>query len=191
MEILEILCKELNIRRTQAEAAVKLLDDGNTVPFIARYRKEATGGLDDDQLRALTDRLTYLRNLQKRREEVLSLIGEQGKLTEEIEAAVAAAATLTEIDDIYRPFRPKRKTRASVARERGLEPLAALLMAQEESYTPSLEEMAEQYIDEEKGQIDMMIQFVCRTANPLWPAPAILSPRTSPTMRITAVRSVL
>ena len=154
MEILEILCKELNIRRTQAEAAVKLLDDGNTVPFIARYRKEATGGLDDDQLRALTDRLTYLRNLQKRREEVLSLIGEQGKLTEEIEAAVAAAATLTEIDDIYRPFRPKRKTRASVARERGLEPLAALLMAQEESYTPSLEEMAEQYIDEEKGVPD-------------------------------------
>ena len=154
MEILEILCSELNIRRTQAEAAVKLLDDGNTVPFIARYRKEATGGLDDDQLRALTERLTYLRNLQKRREEVLSLIGEQGKLTEEIEAAVAAAATLTEIDDIYRPFRPKRKTRASVARERGLEPLAALLMAQEESYTPSLEETAEQYIDEEKGVPD-------------------------------------
>ena len=114
------------------------MDDGNTVPFIARYRKEATGGLDDDQLRALTDRLAYLRNLQKRREEVLSLIGEQGKLTEEIEAAVAAASTLTEIDDIYRPFRPKRKTRASVARERGLEPLAALLMAQNESYSPSL-----------------------------------------------------
>ncbi|MBQ1976815.1 MAG: RNA-binding transcriptional accessory protein, partial [Clostridia bacterium] len=154
MEILEILCSELNIRRTQAEAAVKLLDDGNTVPFIARYRKEATGGLDDDQLRALTERLSYLRNLQKRREEVLTLIGEQGKLTEEIEAAVAAASTLTEIDDIYRPFRPKRKTRASVARERGLEPLAALLMAQEESYTPSLEEMAEQYIDEEKGVPD-------------------------------------
>ena len=154
MEILEILCSELNIRRTQAEAAVKLLDDGNTVPFIARYRKEATGGLDDDQLRALTERLSYLRNLQKRREEVLSLIGEQGKLTEEIEAAVAAASTLTEIDDIYRPFRPKRKTRASVARERGLEPLAALLMAQEESYNPSLEEMAEQYIDEEKGVPD-------------------------------------
>ena len=154
MEILEILCSELNIRRTQAEAAVKLLDDGNTVPFIARYRKEATGGLDDDQLRALTERLSYLRNLQKRREEVLSLIGEQGKLTEEIEAAVAAAATLTEIDDIYRPFRPKRKTRASVARERGLEPLAAHLMAQEESYTPTLEEMAEQYIDEEKGVPD-------------------------------------
>ena len=154
MEILEILCSELNIRRTQAEAAVKLLDDGNTVPFIARYRKEATGGLDDDQLRALTERLSYLRNLQKRREEVLTLIGEQGKLTEEIEAAVAAASTLTEIDDIYRPFRPKRKTRASVARERGLEPLAALLMAQEESYTPTLEEMAEQYIDEEKGVPD-------------------------------------
>ena len=154
MEILEILCSELNIRRTQAEAAVKLLDDGNTVPFIARYRKEATGGLDDDQLRALTERLSYLRNLQKRREEVLSLIGEQGKLTEEIEAAVAAASTLTEIDDIYRPFRPKRKTRASVARERGLEPLAALLMAQEESYSPSLEESAEQYIDEEKGVPD-------------------------------------
>jgi len=150
MDILDILCKELGIRRTQAEAAVKLLDDGNTVPFIARYRKEATGGLDDEVLRTLTERLTYLRNLEKRREEVLSLIDEQGKLTDEIREAVAAAQTLTEIDDIYRPYRPKRKTRASVARERGLEGLAALLMEQTPAYDPEILAAAEQYVDAEK-----------------------------------------
>ena len=154
MEILDILCKELGIKQTQAEAAVKLLDDGNTVPFIARYRKEATGGLDDEVLRNLTERLTYLRNLEKRREEVLSLIDEQGKLTDEIREAVAAAQTLTEIDDIYRPYRPKRKTRASVARERGLEPLAALLAEQSPSYDPAIPEAAAAYIDEEKGVPD-------------------------------------
>jgi len=154
MEILDILTEELSLKKTQIEAAVKLLDEGNTVPFIARYRKEVTGGMDDEQLRTLTERLTYLRNLQKRREEVLNLIGEQGKLTAEIEAAVAAAQTLTEIDDIYRPFRPKRKTRASVARERGLEPLAALITEQRKSYTPSIEEQAAAYIDEEKGVPD-------------------------------------
>ena len=150
MEILDILSVELGIRKTQAEAAVKLLDDDNTVPFIARYRKEATGGLDDEVLRALTERLTYLRNLEKRREEVLSLIDEQGKLTDEIREAVAAAETLTEIDDIYRPYRPKRKTRASVARERGLEQLAALLMEQSSSYEPDLLTVAEAYVDPEK-----------------------------------------
>ncbi len=154
MEILDILARELGIKKTQAEAAVKLLDEGNTVPFIARYRKEVTGSLDDEILRNLTDRLTYLRNLAKRREEVLSLIGEQGKLTEEIEAAIAAAVTLTEIDDIYRPFRPKRKTRASVARERGLEPLAELVFAQADTYEPALLTAAEAYIDEEKGVAD-------------------------------------
>jgi len=153
-DVCGILAGELSVSRARIEAAVKLLDEGNTVPFIARYRKEVTGGMDDEQLRTLTERLNYLRNLQKRREEVLALIGEQGKLTDEIAAAVAAAQTLTEIDDIYRPFRPKRKTRASVARERGLEPLAALLLAQEKSYDPSIEEQAQSYIDEEKGVPD-------------------------------------
>ena len=150
MEILDILCAELGIRKTQAEAAVKLLDDGNTVPFIARYRKEATGGLDDEVLRNLTERLAYLRNLEKRREEVISLIDEQGKLTDEIRAAVAAAQTLTEIDDIYRPYRPKRKTRASVARERGLEDLAILLMMQESVYDPDILTAASRFVDAEK-----------------------------------------
>ncbi|MBQ4044254.1 MAG: RNA-binding transcriptional accessory protein [Clostridia bacterium] len=151
MEILDILTGELSLKKEQIEAAVKLLDEGNTVPFIARYRKEVTGSMDDEQLRTLTERLTYLRNLQKRRDEVLSLIGEQGKLTPEIEAAVAEAKTLTEIEDIYRPFRPKRKTRASIAREKGLEPLAALLLEQRKVYEPSIEESAAAYIDEEKG----------------------------------------
>ena len=154
MEILDILTGELSLKKTQIEAAVKLLDEGNTVPFISRYRKEVTGGMDDEQLRTLSERLTYLRNLQKKREEILHLIEEQGKLTAEIEAAVAAASTLTEIDDIYRPFRPKRKTRASVARERGLEPLAALIMEQRKSYDPPIEEAAAAYIDEEKGVPD-------------------------------------
>ena len=151
MEINEIISRELSVARTRVDAAVKLLDDGNTVPFIARYRKEATGGLDDDQLRTLTDRLTYLRNLEKRREEVIALIDAQGKLTDEIREAIAAAETVTEVDDIYRPFRPKRKTRASVARERGLEPLAELLMAQKDAYDAPLDEIAASYIDEEKG----------------------------------------
>ena len=151
MEILDILTGELSLKKEQIEAAVKLLDEGNTVPFIARYRKEVTGSMDDEQLRTLTERLNYLRNLQKRREEVLALIDGLGQLTPEIETAIAAAATLTEIDDIYRPFRPKRKTRASVAREKGLEPLAQLLMAQEKGYTPSIEEQASSYINEEKG----------------------------------------
>ncbi len=154
MEILDILCAELGIRKTQAEAAVKLLDDGNTVPFIARYRKEATGGLDDEVLRNLTERLSYLRNLEKRREEVISLIDEQGKLTDEIRAAVAAAQTLTEIDDIYRPYRPKRKTRASVARERGLEELAILLMMQESVYDPDIMTAAARFVDPEKDVPD-------------------------------------
>ena len=151
MDIIKKLSEELNIRQTQVEAAVGLLDDGNTVPFIARYRKEATGGLDDEVLRALTERLNYLRNLDARREEVKSLIDAQGKLTPELIEAIDNAATLTEVDDIYRPYRPKRKTRASVAKERGLEPLAELIKEERDSYEPTLEEAAEQYIDEEKG----------------------------------------
>ena len=151
MTVIEIIAKELNLKVSQVEKTVALIDEGNTIPFIARYRKEVTGSLDDTVLRALDDRLTYLRNIEKRREEVKALIDEQGKLTPELIAAIDAASTLTEVDDIYRPYRPKRKTRASVAREKGLEPLALLIMEQRPSYEPSLEETAKQYIDEEKG----------------------------------------
>lgn len=131
MNITETLAKELHLRIPQVENTVKLLDDGCTVPFIARYRKEMTGSLDDQVVRELSERLVYLRNLEEQREKVRATITEQGAMTEEIAAALDAAATVTEIDDIYRPFRPKRKTRASVARERGLAPLAELLYAQE------------------------------------------------------------
>ena len=154
MDIIKTIAAEVAVRETQVAAAVELLDAGNTVPFIARYRKEVTGSLDDDQLRKLSDRLTQLRNLEKRKEEVRELIRAQDKLTDEIDAAIDAAETVTEVDDIYRPFRPKRKTRASVARERGLEPLAELIAACEDGYEPSIEESAEQFVDEEKGVPD-------------------------------------
>ena len=124
MNIIQKLAEELGIQEWQAEAAVKLLDEGNTIPFIARYRKEAHGTLDDQVLRALSERLAYLRKLEEEREKVRAAIEEQGKLTEEITAALAEAVTLTEIEDIYRPYRPKRKTRASVAKAKGLEGLA-------------------------------------------------------------------
>lgn len=151
MDINAKLSEELNIPRTRLDATIELLDAGNTVPFVARYRKEVTGGLDDTVLRNLLDRLTYLRNLEKRKEEVTTLIVGQGKLTAEIENAIAGAETVTEVDDIYRPFRPKRKTRASVARERGLTPLAELLMEQRKEYSRSIEEEALSYINEENG----------------------------------------
>ena len=149
MNVFETLATELGLAVGQVEKTVALIDEGNTIPFIARYRKEVTGSLDDTLLRKLDERLTALRNLEKRREEVKSLIDAQGKLTPELVAAIDRAATVTEIDDIYRPYRPKRKTRASVARERGLEPLAALIMEQREIYEPSLEVEAEAYITEE------------------------------------------
>ena len=117
MTINEIIAKELGLSVAQVEKTVALIDEGNTIPFIARYRKEVTGSLDDTVLRNLDDRLTYLRNIEKRREEVKALIEAQGKLTPELVAAIDAASTITEVDDIYRPYRPKRKTRASVARE--------------------------------------------------------------------------
>ena len=130
MNILETLAKELNITLTQVEKTVELIDEGNTIPFIARYRKEVTGSLDDEILRKFEERLNYLRNIEKRREEVTELIRAQDKLTPEIEEAIKNAVTITEIDDIYRPFRPHRKTRASVAKEKGLEPLALLILEQ-------------------------------------------------------------
>ena len=154
MDIIAKLSEELSIKETQIRAAVELMDEGNTIPFIARYRKEVTGSLDDEQLRALEERLNYLRNLEKRKEEVRAAITEQGKMTEEIDSALESAQILAEVEDIYRPFKQKRKTRASVARERGLTPLAELLMEQKDNYTPSLYEEAEKYINEEKGVKD-------------------------------------
>lgn len=151
MDIILTLAKELGLREEQVRRTVELIDEGNTIPFIARYRKEVTGSLDDTVLRDLDEKLTYLRNIEKRKAEVTELIAAQDKLTPEIEAAIAAAATITEVDDIYRPFRPHRKTRASVAKEKGLEPLAALLLEQRAKYEPSIETLAEGYINEEKG----------------------------------------
>ena len=150
MDIILTLTNEFKLQKWQVENVVNLIDDGNTIPFIARYRKEAHGTLDDQTLREISERLEYLRNLDKRREEVRSLIEAQEKLTDEINAALDKAVTVTEIDDIYRPFRPKRKTRASVAREKGLEPLAAAIYAQLPN-SPSALELAKDYIDEEKG----------------------------------------
>ena len=151
MNVLERLAEEFKLGLEQVEKTVALIDEGNTIPFIARYRKEVTGSLDDSVLRDLSDRLTFLRNIEKRKQEVFDLISAQEKMTPEIEAAIAAAQTITEVDDIYRPFRPHRKTRASVAREKGLEPLAELILAQNEAYEPSIEVQAEAYVDEEKG----------------------------------------
>lgn len=148
MDIIAKLAEELHIRYTQAENAVKLIDEGNTIPFIARYRKEMTGSLDDGILRDLGERLTALRALEERRVEVKRLIDEQGKLTEEIEKALSEAQTLAEIDDIYRPYRPKRRTRASVAAEAGLTPLAELMLEQKVGF--DIEKEAENYINEEK-----------------------------------------
>ena len=143
------IAKELNIKETQVENAVKLIDEGNTIPFIARYRKEAHGSLTDTQLRDLSDRLTYLRNLEEAKEKAFTAIEAQGKMTPEIEAALANAATMTEVEDIYRPFRPKRRTRASVARERGLEGLALLILEQKDVYDEPLEVTAESYVNDD------------------------------------------
>ncbi len=152
MNINETLAKEFKLRQEQIDNTVSLIDDGKTIPFIARYRKELTGSLDDQLLREIFDRLTYLRNLEKRKEEVAASITEQGKMTYEIAAAIEKAAALVEVEDIYRPFKPKRKTRGSVARERGLESLAEFIMAQNVASDPNAE--AENYIDLEKDVPD-------------------------------------
>ena len=154
--MIETLAKELSIGRQQAESAVRLLDEDNTIPFIARYRKEVTGGLDDTVLRALEERMRYLRSLQKRREEVFALIQASGKLNEQqlnqVEASLQRANLLSEVEDIYRPYKQKRKTRASAAREKGLEPLAQFLQAQRQG--SSLEQEAQKFIDPKKGVED-------------------------------------
>ena len=149
MNIIKQLAAELQIRENQAETAVRLIDEGNTIPFIARYRKEATGALSDEVLRNLHERLQYLRNLEEKKEQVIAAIREQDKLTGELEKKIREATTLVAVEDLYQPYRPKRRTRAMIAREKGLEPLANLLLLQKLS-RPALEE-AEAYVDEEKG----------------------------------------
>ena len=149
MDINQKITEELGVKKWQVDAAVKLIDEGNTIPFIARYRKEAHGTLDDEQLRKLYERLTYLRNLEEKKEQVLASIEEQGKLTPELKAQIVAAETQVLVDDLYRPYRPKRRTRATIAKEKGLEPLAVLISLQN-SKEP-LEKEAEKYVSEEKG----------------------------------------
>ena len=148
-KIFKKIAEELSIRESQVEATVKLIDEGNTIPFIARYRKEVTGNLSDETLRDLGDRLTYLRNLEKRKEEIIRLIDEQGKLTDELTIKIASTMVLSELEDIYRPYKPKKRTRATIAKEKGLEPLSEIIYAQEEK--KDLYEIAKEYIDVEKG----------------------------------------
>ena len=148
MDILQAITQELGVQKWQVEAAVKLIDEGNTIPFISRYRKEATGTLNDEQLRNLNERLTYLRNLEDKKNQVLSSIEDQGKLTEELKAQILAAQTLVVVEDLYRPYRPKRRTRATIAKEKGLEPLANNIMLQ--MTNKSIEEEAEAFVSEEK-----------------------------------------
>ena len=153
MDIVKKIAAELEIRPQQVEAVIKLIDEGNTIPFIARYRKEAHGSLNDEQLRNLSERLTYLRTLEEKKEQVLATIEEQGKLTDELKAQILAAETQVLVEDLYRPYRPKRRTRAIIAKEKGLEPLAQIILAQE--VTESLETIAEQYVSEEKEVKDV------------------------------------
>ena len=148
MDINQKLTEELNVKRWQIDAAVKLIDEGNTIPFISRYRKEVTGSLNDEQLRKLHERLMYLRNLEEKKEQVISSIEEQGKMTEELRSQILAAETLVTVEDLYRPYRPKRRTRATIAKEKGLEPLAAYILLQ--NAKEPLEETAKQYISEDK-----------------------------------------
>ena len=149
MDIIKQLASELQIRKEQAEAAVQLIDEGNTIPFIARYRKEATGALGDEVLRNLHERLLYLRNLEEKKAQVLQTIEEQGKLTPELRARITEAVTLVAVDDLYRPYRPKKRTRAMIAKEKGLEPLANIILLQKTAR--SVEEEAASYVDAEKG----------------------------------------
>ena len=157
MDIIAVLSQELSVPKTQIESAVKLMDEGNTIPFIARYRKEVTGGLDDTILRNLEERLHYLRNLEKRKQEVLELIAASGKLDdkqmEQMQKALEEAKMLSEVEDLYRPYKQKRKTRASVAREKGLEPLAKFMLMQKPG--GDLEQEAARYINAEKGVEDV------------------------------------
>lgn len=149
MDLIKVLASELEVEAWQVEAAVKLIDEGNTIPFISRYRKEITGSLNDEVLRNLHERLNYLRNLEDRKAQVIASIEDQGKMTEELRKAIQAAETLVAVEDLYRPYKPKRRTRATIAREKGLEPLANVILLQ--MTTKSLEEEAQAFLSEEKG----------------------------------------
>ena len=149
MNINEKIAQELNIKLFQVENTIKLIDEGNTIPFIARYRKEVTGNLSDETLREFGERLTYLRNLEERKEEVIRLIDEQGKLTDELKLAIEKCEIMSELEDLYRPYKQKKRTRATIAKEKGLEPLATIIYLQSEKRP--LEEIAREYINEEKG----------------------------------------
>ncbi len=138
MNINHIIANELSVKLWQVDAAIKLIDEGNTIPFIARYRKPVTGELNDEQLRTLDERLKYLRNLEEKKKTVVDSITEQGKMTDEIMSKIAMAETIVAVDDIYRPFRPKRKTRATEAKAKGLEPLADIFLKQEKNKNPAL-----------------------------------------------------
>ena len=148
-KIYKKIAEELNIKETQVESAVKLIDEGNTIPFIARYRKEVTGNLSDEILRDLDDRLKYLRNLESRKEEIIRLIDEQGKLTDELTVKIASTMILSELEDIYRPYKPKKRTRATIAKEKGLEPLSMIIYMQQEK--KNIYDVAKEYINIEKG----------------------------------------
>ena len=173
MDINKKLTEELDVAKWQVDAAVNLIDEGNTIPFISRYRKEATGSLNDEQLRKLFERLTYLRNLEEKKAQVLKSIEEQGKLTDELRAEIEAAETQVAVDDLYRPYRPKRRTRATIAKEQGLEPLANIILLQETDKNPK--ELAKEYINEEKGvktvkdalqgALDIIAEVVCDNAD--------------------------
>ena len=162
--ILKKIAAELGIRLSQAEAAAELIDSGCTIPFIARYRKEATGAMDDEVLRAFDERLKYLRNLEERKQTVLAAIEEQGRLTDELRTKIEAAGTAAVLEDLYRPYKPKRKTRAGIAREKGLQGLADYLMSKDSEGDPAME--AEKYVSEEKEVPDSAaalrnVSFVC------------------------------
>ena len=167
MDIIKKLAEELNIGRHQAEAAVKLIDEGNTIPFIARYRKEATGSLNDEVLRNLDERLKYLRNLEDRKSQVIASIAEQEKLTPELELKIKEAQTLVAVEDLYRPYKPKRRTRAMIAKEKGLEPLADLISMQ--MTAEPVEKAAAGFVSEEKGvaSVQEAIHFKAAFVNTL------------------------
>lgn len=148
-KISEIIADELGVKKSQVDSTIKLIDDGNTIPFIARYRKEATGGLSDEQLRNLGERLTYLRNLEERKQEVIKSIDSQGKLTDEIVKSLKQSKTLADVEDIYRPYKQKKRTRATIAKEKGLDELAKIILRQDSSV--DIDEVAKSFINEEKG----------------------------------------
>ena len=158
MDIILKLTEELKVQKWQVEAAVKLIDEGNTIPFISRYRKEATGALNDEVLRNLHERLQYLRNLEEKKEQVISSIEEQGKLTEELRLSIEQAQTLVVVEDLYRPYRPKRRTRATVAKEKGLEGLANIIWMQ--NTKKSLEQEARIFVSAAKGVESLSLNMV-------------------------------